>query len=184
MSKPMIYAGVGSKKTPTPILKIMWELGKALARDGTILRSGHAEGADMAFETGFIDAGGRPEIYLPWASYNEHLRANAVPKGVYRPIQETGCMDEALEIASTYHPNWGACSKGARLLHARNVFIMLGYTLSVPVKCVVCWTPEGKVRGGTGQALRMAQKLDIQIINMGNAYDLAWVQDELAKNTR
>jgi len=46
------YTGVGSRKTPLSILKVMRKLGYKLAIDGWMLRSGGADGADSAFEKG------------------------------------------------------------------------------------------------------------------------------------
>ena len=36
-------------------------------------------------------------------------------------------------------------------------------------KFVVCWTPQGLLKGGTAQALRTATALNIPIINLGTA---------------
>lgn len=58
--------------------------------------------------------------------------------------------------ASLYHPAWAKLDEGSRSLHARNSLIMLGRDLLAKVDCVVCWTPGGRVQGGTGQALRIA----------------------------
>ena len=63
----MIYAGIGARKTPGGVLVLMREVGAILARDGWMLRSGGAEGADSAFEAGAKSAGGAREIFLPWA---------------------------------------------------------------------------------------------------------------------
>lgn len=32
----------------------------------------------------------------------------------------------------------------------------------------MCWTPEGKITGGTGQALRIAKHYEIPILNFGS----------------
>jgi len=53
------YAGIGSRQTPDWCLKIFEELGAKLAEEGYILRSGHAEGSDMAFEKGCNKVNGR-----------------------------------------------------------------------------------------------------------------------------
>ena len=36
-------------------------------------------------------------------------------------------------------------------------------------KFVVCWTPQGLLKGGTAQALRIATAMNIPIINLGTA---------------
>ena len=47
-------------------------------------------------------------------------------------------------------------------LHARN------YLIINKVNFIVCWTPNGKVTGGTGQAIRMAASMGIKVYNLGN----------------
>ena len=48
----------------------------------------------------------------------------------------------------------------------RNTFQVLGKNLVNPSKFILCWTPNGKITGGTGQALRIAEHFEIPIINM------------------
>jgi hypothetical protein len=50
--KAKFYTGVGSRKTPPHILKVMRQLATKLNSDGWVLRSGGADGADTAFEQG------------------------------------------------------------------------------------------------------------------------------------
>lgn len=138
-----IYAGIGSRKTPEPILGIMRMIANALAHKGYTVRSGHAMGADVAFETAAAYAGGLTEIYRP---HDVRL--------------------EWMEYASYFHPNWSACSHDAKLLHARNSAIVLGPNLNDPVEFIVCWTPAGAITGGTGQALRIAAKHKIPVYNL------------------
>jgi len=148
----MIYAGIGSRETPHHICKDMFKRASLLAKAGWTLRSGHADGADKAFESGCDSEHGKKEIYIPWKGFNgstSHL---------YH------ISDEALKMASSYHPNWSACSRGARLLHARNCYQILGYDLKTPCNGVFCWTRDGKPSGGTGQALRIALDYKIEII--------------------
>lgn len=136
----LIYAGIGSRETPLPILSNMTAIAKTLSGLGWKLRSGGAIGADSAFQHG---AQGRQEIFRP---------QDATPA--------------AMEMASAYHPNWAACSPYVRKLHGRNSQILFGRDLRQPVRCVVCWTQGGTATGGTGQALRIAEDLDIPIINL------------------
>jgi hypothetical protein len=133
------YAGIGSRETPPDILSKMTSIAVYLSAKGYLLRSGGAVGADTAFEQG------------------------AQPAQIFRPEHAT---EEALKLAKKYHPAWGRCNQYARKLHARNGMILLGSRLNSPVDFVVCWTPDGKASGGTGQALRIAKALDIQIINL------------------
>ena len=61
------YAGIGSRKTPPSILRIMEHWADTLARDGWVLRSGGAPGADSAFERGAL--AGTTQIFLPWPGF-------------------------------------------------------------------------------------------------------------------
>jgi predicted Rossmann fold nucleotide-binding protein DprA/Smf involved in DNA uptake len=61
----MIYAGIGSRRTPVTILKQFTKLGMLLGKAGYTLRSGHAPGADISFENGCDQVKGKKEIYIP-----------------------------------------------------------------------------------------------------------------------
>lgn len=160
--KRKYYAGIGSRETPDEIQNHMKEIAKRLSRAGWTLRSGFAEGADEAFEIGH--GKGLKEIYLPWKAFRDH------PSTLVNFPRET--MQIAYEIASKYHPAWDKCNSGARKLHARNVFQVLGHTFDKPVDYVICWTRDGKDTGGTGQAIRIAWALDIPVLNFYNDSDL------------
>ena len=49
---PRFYAGIGARATPPEILNLMTRAAFALTKRGYVLRSGHAIGADSAFERG------------------------------------------------------------------------------------------------------------------------------------
>lgn len=155
MSVKRIYAGIGSRKTPDSVLETMYYGAQQLADLNFTLRSGAAAGADSAFEAGCDMVGGSKEIYLPWKGFQGHSSHLHTP------------TDEALKMAAKFHPNWGACSYGARKLHARNCHQILGIGLDTPADFVICWTPNGSGSGGTGQALRIAQSHGIPIFDLG-----------------
>src|ERR1700740_2981313 len=136
------YAGIGSRKTPEATLRDMTHIAQILADAGYVLRSGHADGADQAFEAG----AGPAQIFLPWDRFNYEPHEMARKGGHLVPV----ITEEHERIAREHHPNWGACSNGTRLLHMRNVCQILGETLDTPVDFVVCWTPNGSGAGGTG----------------------------------
>lgn len=128
----MKYAGIGSRETPPDVLKTMYLIGYNLAKVA-LLRSGHAIGANLAFEAGARDANGYHQIFRPSDAEN-------YPNWAHH--------------AKRYHPAWPACSTYARNCHARNSAIVLGIYLNDPVDFIVCWTRGGRIAGGTGQALR------------------------------
>lgn len=147
-----VYAGIGSRKTPLPVLEIMTEVGRLMAREGVLLRSGGAEGADSAFEAG---ADGNAEIFLPWAKRDR-------PHGIVKdcPVH--------LRMALSFHPFPHSLKDAGRKLMARNGCQIFGENFTRPSHCVICWTPEGLGKGGTGQALRLARTVGIPVIDLGS----------------
>ena len=153
------FAGIGSRQTPINIIKDMVHISKKLVSAGYTLRSGGADGADSAFELGadnaiLTDDHERKQIFLPWKGFNKRVSQFDHP------------THDAFEIAKKFHPAWNKLSSGGKALHARNVHQILGPDLDSPVEFVVCWTPDGQISGGTGQALRIAMKLEIPIHNL------------------
>ena len=160
MRTPKIYAGIGARKTPNKIREMMFELGMTYASLGDTLRSGGAEGADSSFERGHRAINHQnAEIYIPWNGFNN--RDCSTDKCI-----RYGVCTEALILARKYHPNWEALGNGARKLHARNVYQILGHDLQTPADLVICWTPKGEITGGTGQAIRIAQDYKIPVANL------------------
>ena len=155
-----VYAGIGSRKTPPDVLAAMTRIARALAAHGWVLHSGGADGADQAF------AAGAPEkarvIYLPWPGYNE-LRG---PDTVVLTDDEQAA---AQAMVSRHHPAWERCRPGARSLHGRNQAIIHGVCNNGAdhrVDAVICWTPEGRLTGGTATGIRMARAAGIPVLNM------------------
>jgi hypothetical protein len=157
---PLIYSGIGSRRTPPKILKIFENIARSVAKHDGVLRSGGADGADSAFEKGCIDVNGKKEIYLPWIGFNGRNGED------YFVLDEK--ESEAFYIASQIHPNWKACSRGAKKLHARNVFQILGQDLETLSEVMICWTPNGEDVGGTRTAIILARLGTIPILNFGN----------------
>ena len=150
------YAGIGARDTPEHILKTMTSLASYLYEEGWILRSGGAGGADSAFEKG-CKSENQKEIFLPWKGFNNH------------PSERYIITEEALELASEYHPYWNNLKRSHRLLQSRNCYQVLGADLNSYSDLVICYTKNGKICGGTGQALRIAtsSKYNIPVLNLG-----------------
>ncbi len=153
------YAGIGLRETPFDIQVLMFKIARAIPAK---LHSGGAPGADHAFEKGAVSNSNKAVIYLPWNNFcNKTI-------GIKGNIEYTVLKDsKAAELAANVHPNWNACSKGAKMLHARNSYQVLGSNLNTPVNLVICWTKDGKLTGGTAQALRIAKMYNIPVINFG-----------------
>lgn len=144
-----IYSGIGSRKTPIDILNLMKEIAVALDSEGFRLRSGGAQGADTAFESGSTNV------------------------ETWRPNDATV---DAIAMASNHHPAWPRCKPYVRLLHGRNANIILGEDLKSPSDFVVCWTPRGKLVGGTAMGIRIAVDNDITVYNLANRKDMLEVK--------
>lgn len=171
-----IYVGVGSRRTPSAILQSMSAIAEALANRGMVLRSGHADGADIAFERGARE--GAAEIYLPWSGFNaQHAPVSDRHRYYSWPTEA------ALRDWIRFHPNPWACSRAAAKLHARNLHELMGYAYSLsgmnfpPGSAgdfVVCWTPDGaeserecsEHTGGTGTVIRAADYFRVPVFNL------------------
>ena len=157
------YAGIGSRETPDSVMNQMIALAKRLAGRGYCLRSGAADGADSAFETGCDLANGSKEIWLPWPDFNKHVDTGFYPEEAH------------YEKAATLHPAWEKLSRGPRSLHARNSGQISGRDLNTHVAFVLCWTADGcesdatrtRDTGGTGTAIALASRLGIPVFNLG-----------------
>jgi hypothetical protein len=177
------YTGVGSRQTPSEVLKVMQELAKYLAKRGLVLRSGAANGADTAFEEGCdsIDPH-RKQIFVPWKGFNG--RAGFETGVVLRIDPE--CQTKAAEIASHIHPAWERLSQGAKTLHTRNVYQVLGPDVQTPSRFLVCWAPVGKneePKGGTRTAVMIARQAGIRTYNLALDADLRHIQTLLGSTT-
>jgi hypothetical protein len=129
-------------------------IAQQLEQSHWLLRSGHAQGADQAFEIGT----NRMEIHLPWAGYAN--ASHGYPYIVPKPTPEVA------EIAERYHPKWSELSTPVKLLMCRNVTIVLGLDLDAPAKMVVCWTEGARLIGGTAHGIKVAQAYDIPVFNL------------------
>lgn len=145
------YTGIGSRQTPDNILALILNIAFYFHDKGYILRSGGASGADSAFEAG---AGDKKEIFLPWRGFNKS-------KNLFIEIPK-----KAFVIAGEHHPAWDKLKDPVKKLHARNVMQILGRDLQTPSKLVICWTKDGKMIGGTAQALRIAETYKVPIFNL------------------
>jgi hypothetical protein len=155
----LIYAGIGSRKTPVPMLAVMTNIARELSPTGWQLRSGHADGADKAFERGAV----HKEIHLPWPGYN-----NQDVGGIYVCPKPSV---QICDIAAAHHPKWDELTDAVKLLMCRNVTIVLGLELNTPAKMVICWTPEGRLVGGTAHGIKVAQAFDIPVFNISRNED-------------
>jgi hypothetical protein len=164
------YAGVGSRETPADVLALMKELARKMEQQGWILRSGGADGADLAFESGVGDIFNK-QVFLPYPGFN----------GSTSKLSKI--LPACYDIAADVHPAWERCSGFARKAHARNVFQVMGYNLREPSAMVVCWTKDGAIdaatahkAGGTRTAIVLAAKQGIPVCNLQRAEHRAAIE--------
>ena len=151
------YAGIGSRVLPDMIMwGDMMKIARRFKKKGWTLRSGGAMGSDTAFEQGAAEA---CEIYLAW-------QQRYLGKGKHFIGPELPNWNEAMKLGEKYHPAWNKLTDGAKALHARNSYIILGNDLQTPVSLVICYTKDGTEIGGTAQGMRMARDYGIPIFNL------------------
>lgn len=186
------YTGVGSRGTPPPILKFIEQVAYWLAGRGYTGRSGSAEGADSAFEQGFnnyeeingMSNKVKFEAYLPWKDFSGKMEGN-----IHIVTPNLPNYNEAVEIASTIHPEWNRLGRGAKALHTRNVYQVLGFDLKTPSCVLFCYAQPTKnkqgimtgVKGGTNTAVQLAMKHNIPIYNFYLQEDIDKVKSMMNK---
>lgn len=175
----MYYAGIGSRETPESMRLVMKELARKLEEKGWILRSGGADGADSAFESGVTNPAMK-EIYLPWKGFQDN------PSDLY----DLSNFGEAEVIAKKFHKGYNYLSQGAQKLMTRNTYQVLGKDLNTPVRFLICWTPDGcqdqesrsRKTGGTGQAISIAESLGIPVFNLANEKSFVKMKEFIYNN--
>ena len=171
----LAYAGIGARKTPAPVLAVMRRMAWYLASKGWHLNTGGADGADQAF------AEGSPvlrTVFLPWPGFNGWRGPGCVSFG-------DKALAKLLPFAAAHHDAWERCSPAVRKLHARNVAVIGGAGVTEPVRAVVCWTKGGRVTGGTGLAIRLAEAAGIPVFNLATVHprDVCIAMNRLAADT-
>lgn len=171
------YAGIGSRSTPQEIGYWMNEIASYMARNGWLLRSGGADGADSEFERGCGD--GPKEIYLPWPEFRGHQS----PLWYLSEHTAFGALAVAERVWNNRYQNgevqvpWNVLKERTKKFMTRNCYQILGRQLNDPSKLVICWTADGGPSGGTGQALWLAKMVSesskishkITVINLQNS---------------
>lgn len=174
----LTFAGVGSRSTPQDVLHLMSNVARILTNRGALLRTGGSHGADDAFLKGVSDLT-RAELYIPWSSFNGHYPHKTLtpfPRVYVPPVNDLD-VDQVMDATHTWWRQQGAAALG---LLRRNVYIITGPhgpNRGIDVDFVLCWTENGRIRGGTGHTIRVATHLGIPVYNLGHKSTLAEVQE-------
>ena len=153
-------------------IKLCYDVCMRLAQLGVTFTSGLCElGMDGIAQKAYskaVDLGlakeSQFEVYVA-DQYN--IRRSTLPRKHLAIIRNKDLISETERIASEVHPAWDRCNEWARGMHSRNCHQILGYDLQSPVDAVICWTPDGKIQGGTATAIRIALKYNIPVFNLG-----------------
>jgi len=149
-----IYAGIGSRETPKSVLLAMSTEAQRRAKEGWLLRSGGANGADEAFAAGAMAASGAIEIYRP---YHSNTTSDKLAIQVIEELNKVQNTNLVFEKMKPY----------TQQLISRNMQIVLGEKLDTPVNEILCWTKNGDLTGGTRYAIMLGRMLAIPITNYG-----------------
>lgn len=170
----IFYAGVGSRHTPMEIQQQMKEVAAELEQAGYVLRSGAAPGADMAFNSGVSNPRNAKNYF------KEEVQNNTY-----------GNQKQTLSLVDEVHPKSDALDLDSKSLLARDAYQVFGEHLDYPSAFVLCWTKDGVTSyeqttadtGGTGQAIRLASRKGIPVINMANPEWRKQLDEVLSRNT-
>ena len=153
-------------------IKLCYNVCMRLAQLGITFTSGLCEiGMDGIAQKAYskaVDLGlakeSQFEVYVA-DQYN--IRRSTLPRKHLAIVRNKDLISETERIASEVHPAWDRCNEWARGMHSRNCHQILGYDLQSPVDAVICWTPNGKIQGGTATAIRISLKYNIPVFNLG-----------------
>ena len=166
-------AGIGARDTPPDVQEVMADFGELCARHGWLVRSGGAAGADQAFGRGFSRAG-NPSArasFTAWLHMQESRppfggRFTPIPVSLYGIARALHGAPDRIGLGGEIRRGMTPPGKSGMLM-ARNGFQILGDKMTDMTDAVVCWTEGGRIKGGTGQALRLAGLLGIPVVNLG-----------------
>jgi len=158
------YAGIGSRTITYEESKLIEKIANGLSDRNYLLFSGNANGSDITFQRGSKN---NCVIMLPWEGFNKksYDPSNSIDQIIFNPETDI----DAVESVNKYHPAPFALSSVGRKFMARNYFQIMGYGNYKPVSFVICCADQdssGNVKGGTGQACRIATEFKIPVINI------------------
>ena len=202
----MIYTLIGSRETPPEILTLMTKFAYKAALQGYTVRSGGAGGADTCAEEGVLQylkdynqyskvAEDLMEIYLPWKDFNSRnsndygyytlpfMSNRFQAEDVAKEIHPKWKLEERIKKGEVEQPkNWKPMSQGAKKLHTRNIYQVLGKDLATPSRFILCYgesEKKGSVipKGGTRSACVLGQQHNVEIFNLYLEEHLERVKD-------
>lgn len=177
------YTGVGSRNLTPSQLSLLEEIGKVMASKGFTLRSGGADGADIAFQKGACSVNPtKTEIWIPWKTFNNlPLSQESLSQANYVTISQEQTEKAGQWLCDTgIMPWWSNCKQSVQKLHSRNVHQVVGRgkdeetssgnCSSATLSKVCIYAAEedekGNVKGGTRTAVMASRFLNIPTYNI------------------
>ncbi len=166
----LCYTGIGSRDISTEEANDAKLFAQYMAKCGLTLYTGDAEGADESFLNG---AGDKHVMWIPFSRPDlRHLNKNWV---------QAGDTKEGKRWTDECHPNPSAvkAKKGSWACINRDAHQVIGMPPMYPQTSFVIYIGTwvggtSLVKGGTGQAVRIATKLGIPTFNLrGNTFGAA-----------
>jgi len=152
------YTGIGSRELSDEQKTFIYWLACEMHDLGYTLRSGDADGADTAFQSG---AGKLFETWIPWTSF---------AKGPSRELQTQKEFLEAEEylLESDIIPWFKAMGPASQAFHGRNYRQVFGRNKILPEVCFYCAPDDlnGVPVGGTRTAVLVSRNEGIPTINV------------------
>lgn len=189
------YTGVGSRETPFEIYLVMMACAMIFEKQGYILRSGTALGADSAFEQGITNPD-NAEIYIPYKSFPQKMWKNNSNIKYIIPSENKDKYFEAnnLLMRNNLYKRWNTVKQDwVMKLHNRNIFQVLGKNLNKKEKSLfcLCYTSCGSTTydqtdpnrtGGTGTAINTSSFFDVPVFNLSKKEHLDRIIDFMKYN--
>lgn len=153
-------------------IKLCYKVCTRLAQLGVTFTSGLCElGMDGIAQKAYSNAVDRGEAkedqFEVYVADQYNIRKSTLPRKHLAIVGNKELIAESERLASEVHPAWDKCNDWSKGMHSRNCHQILGYDLKSPVNAVICWTPNGDIRGGTRTAILLAQGANIPIFNLG-----------------
>ena len=123
--------------------------------------------AQKAYSQAILDGKASENQLEVYVADQYSINRSPLPNKHLAIIRNPLLTEKSLELAASVHPAWHRCNEWARGMHSRNCHQILGYDLETPVDAVICWTPGGRIQGGTATALRLAIAEGIPVYNLG-----------------
>lgn len=156
------YAGIGTRDITVGEALTISKISSLLSTLNILLYSGNAPGSDQCFQK---SSNKNNIVFLPWEGFEKESFDYTKESLQYFVM---GNSQAGLNSISSFHPAPNSLSRGARMLMARNYHQIHGHATYPRVSFVICCAdPDGaQVKGGTGQAVRIANKLSIPVFNI------------------